>query len=268
MSKKYKFGVIGAGNMGFAIANGALNAGIYKQNQIILCDRSEEACDKYAKLGFAVTSDANEVYKNSQIVMLAIKPQVFEEVLSTLEKPEVLPLVITIAAGITTDFIKKQLGEIQVIRVMPNTPLLIGIGATALCKNVDTDERHLESVKNIFDSLGTTVVFDDENMLNEVIPTNGSSPAFVYYFMNEMIKSAQNHGINYEDAKNLIIQSFVGSAKMVENYDGDISDLIRAVCSPGGATLEAMKVFDDEKLGDTIAKASDNCIKRSYELAK
>ena len=116
--------------------------------------------------------------------------------------------------------------------------------------------------------MGVTVVFDEERMLNEVIPYAGSAPAYLYTFADAMIQSAGQHGISEDDALTLFCQTMIGSAKMLLQRDKTPAELIRAVCSPGGTTIEAMKVLEARGLYDILAEASDKCIARAYELGK
>ena len=268
MSKQYRLGVIGAGNMGMAIAQGMVNAGT-PASEIILYNRSEEKRKQNAKLDFAISDDYTKLYTQSEMVLFAVKPQTFPEVLEKLSGLDAKPLVISIAAGVPFAKMEKALSsDCPIIRCMPNTPLLLGKGATQLVKNSAATDSQLKTVCNIFNTMGITVVFDDENKLNDVIPFAGSAPAYIYAFTEGMLKSAEKHGINRDDALKLFCQTLIGSAEMMLKGDKTPKQLIDAVCSPNGTTLEAMKVLSEYNLDDILDKANDNCIKRAYELAK
>ena len=146
--KKYKFGVLGAGNMGTAIAEGAVRAGRFAPEQVLMFNRSEEKRAAHAAKGYAVTGDYTEVYAESEIVLLAVKPQNFDEILPNLAKYEgEKPLVVSIAAGVTFAKLEGALGaDTAMIRVMPNTPLMLGEGATQLVKNAAATDKQLSSV--------------------------------------------------------------------------------------------------------------------------
>ena len=268
--KKYRFGVIGAGNMGMAIAEGAVRAGLFERGEMLLFNRSEDKRAEKRKLGYAVTGDYTEVYTACETVLLAVKPQNFSEILPVLgacdgEKP----LVVSIAAGVTFSKIEQALGaDTPVIRVMPNTPLMLGVGATELVKNAAATDAQLQQVRALFDTMGITVVFDREDMLNEVIPYAGSAPAYLYAFTDAMVKSAVQHGIDAQDALHLFCQTMIGSAQMLLRGDKTPEELIKAVCSPGGTTLAAMEVLQRRDLYGMLAEASDKCIARAYELGK
>ena len=180
--KKYKFGVLGAGNMGTAIAEGAVRAGRLTPEQVLMFNRSEEKRAAHAAKGYAVTGDYTEVYAESEIVLLAVKPQNFDEILPNLAKYEgEKPLVVSIAAGVTFAKLEGALGaDTAMIRVMPNTPLMLGEGATQLVKNAAATDKQLSELCELFNTMGVTVTFEQENMLNEVIPYAGSAPAYLY----------------------------------------------------------------------------------------
>lgn len=268
MSKQYRLGVIGAGNMGMAIAQGMVRAGT-PASEIILYNRSDEKRKQNAELGFAVSDDYTKLYMQSEMVLFAVKPQTFPEMLEKLSGLDAKPLVISIAAGVPFTKMEKALSsDCPIVRCMPNTPLLLGKGATQLVKNKAATDEQLKTVCNIFDTMGVTVVFDDENKLNDVIPFAGSAPAYIYAFTEGMLKSAEKHGINRDDALKLFCQTLIGSAEMMLTGDKTPDELIKAVCSPNGTTLEAMKVLNEYDLYGILAKANDNCIKRAYELGK
>lgn len=269
--KRYRLGILGAGNMGMAIARGAVNTGICAAHETLLFNRTEEKRVQNSNLGFAVTGDFTELYASCQTVVLGIKPQNFAELLPRLSDVPLTdkPLVVSIAAGITFATMEAALGsDTPIIRVMPNTPLMIGEGACALTKNAAATEEQLTRIRTLFDGMGMTVVFDREEMLSEVIPYNGSAPAYVYAFIEGMVKSAQAHGISYDDAMLLFCTTMIGAAKLARSGEKTPQELIRQVCSPGGTTIEAVKVLEDRDLQGILAEASDKCIARAYELGK
>lgn len=268
--KQYRLGVIGAGNMGMAIARGLVASGV-KAADILMLDPSADKRAESKAEGFAVTEDLTALYTTCEMVLLAIKPQTFDAVLGALTETAkaAQPLVISIAAGVPFAKIEAALGgACPIIRVMPNTPLMLGAGATSLAKNAAATAAQLEAVRALFDTMGVTVVFDEEHMLNEAIPYAGSGPAYVYAFADAMVKSAVSHGIAYEDAMKLFCQTLIGSAKMLLAGEQSPDELIRQVCSPGGTTIEAVKVLEARGLSAMLAEASDQCIARAYELGK
>ena len=268
--KDYRFGVLGAGNMGTAIVEGAVRAGLFRPDEALLFNRSAEKRDKNREKGYAVTDDYTKVYTACETVLLAVKPQNFDEILPVLAACQgEKPLVVSIAAGVTFAKMEAALGaDTAIIRVMPNTPLMLGEGATQLVKNAAAAAEQLAQVRALFDTMGVTVVFEQERMLNEVIPYAGSAPAYLYMFADAMVQSAVRHGISGDDALTLFCQTMIGSARMMQQRDKTPAELIKAVCSPGGTTIEAMRVLEERGLYRILAEANDKCIARAYELGK
>lgn len=268
--KQYALGVIGAGNMGMAIAQGMAASGTAPAD-ILLFNRSAEKRAANKAAGFSVTDDYVSLYSRSNMVLLSVKPQTFPEVLEHLSATAKIyhPLIISVAAGIPFARMEAVFGaDCPMIRVMPNTPLMIGEGATELVKNTAATDAQLAKVRSLFDSMGVTVVFDREDMLNKAIPFAGSAPAYIYSFADAMIESALTHGLTREDAMQLFCQTLIGSAKMMLQGDKTPAELVQAVCSPGGTTLEAMKILQTHHFAEILREANDNCIARAYELGK
>lgn len=267
--KQYRMGVLGAGNMASAIADGVVRAGMLAAGDILMFNRAEQKRAEKAGMGYAVTDDFTKTYTDCDWTLLGIKPQNFSEILPKLNATgeNQKPLLISIAAGVTFSQIEKALGEnCPIVRVMPNTPLMLGRGASALVGNHAASTEQVEAIRALFGVMGVTVVFPKEDMLNEVIPYNGSLPAYVYAFIDAMTCSAVEHGIERESALQLICQTCIGSAEMVRKGDKTPAQLIDAVCSPGGTTLEAMKVLREKGFASLLAEASNKCIARAYEL--
>ncbi len=271
MQKKYKFGILGAGNMGTAIAEGAVKAGLYKPSELLLSSRKEEKRRFFKEKGFAVTGESAEIYTESEIVLISIKPQNFPEVLEKLAECKVkeYPLTVSIAAGIPFSRIEKALGDgVPIVRVMPNTPMKLGKGAAQLVKNRAATDTQLETVRKIFDTMGVTTVFEEERMINEAIPYAGSAPAYIYAFADAMAKSASSHGIDEKEALKMFCRTMEGSAELLLKGDRTPSELIKEVCSPGGTTIEGVRVLEKHGFYDIISEMCDKCISRAYELGK
>ena len=268
--KSYRFGVLGAGNMGTAIVEGAVRAGRLRRDEALLFHRTAEKCAASREKGYAATTDYTAVYTDCETVLLGVKPQNFDEILPVLAAHAAAkPLVISVAAGVTFARMEAALGaDTPIVRVMPNTPLMLGCGATELVKNAAATDAQLSEVRALFDTMGVTVVFEEERMLNEVIPYAGSAPAYLYAFADAMVQSAVQHGIGAHDALTLFCQTIIGSAKMLLEGNKTPAELIDAVCSPGGTTIEAMRVLEARGLYEMLAEASDKCIARAYELGK
>ena len=265
---KYKLGAIGFGNMGSAIVSGAVKNNIYTPSQIAVFDLSSDKQQECKASGYTLMDSAKQVFENCEYVLFAVKPQGMEALLSELadaQKP--YPTVISIVAGYPSHKIRAVLENIRVVRVMPNTPLLLGCGATALCACEGTEQTELKSVEKIFAALGETYVIEEDKM-NEIIAVNGSSPAFVYYFIESIARWGESVGLDYASCLRLCAKTFEGSAKMILEGDVPPAELIRRVCSPGGTTIAAMNVLESEQVSQKIAAAADACTKRAIELGK
>ena len=265
MKKKFKFGVIGAGFMSSAIIKGIINANFIKPEQIIVSDVNEKQLNNLSKLGVTVTFDNSFLADNAEFVLFAIKPQNLSEVLLSI-KGSNCSKFISIMAGVKKDKIKSSLGAVQVARCMPNTPCSIGEGAVGLDVSDFSNIDDIDFIKKIFSSLAT-VVLVSEDKLNAVTGVSGSSPAYFYLFLNGIIDAGVKQGLSTEDAKKLAVSTMIGAGKMVaQNMDKSIDELINAVCSKGGTTIEAIKVYNENSLSSITELAIEACVNRAKEL--
>lgn len=271
-------GFIGAGNMGFAIIKGIVGSGLCgdvkmhassRTISLYAYDPNNEMIQRLKEFGVEPCSSENELVQKCDYVFLAVKPQQLESVLdkvgSDFTKDKI---IISICAGITAEYLQsKTLENAKVVLVMPNTPLLLGEGASALSKNANVTDEEFEFVKNIFSSCGKAAVVPTDKM-KEIIAVNGSSPAFIYLFAKAFVDYAKSVDIDENTAKELFSQSLVGSAKMITDSGYTIDELIKMVSSPGGTTLAGLQELYDGKMTDTVNKACESCTKRAYELSK
>ncbi len=265
-----KFTSLGFGNMGSAITNGAVDKAVFKASDIGIYEQSQEKIDEAKARGYRVFSSIQEDYENSEILMLAIKPQNCDDILRELAKLKAPSnqIVLSIMAGKRMEHIRELLGaDKKVVRVMPNTPLLIGQGASVLAKTENVTADEFNGIMEIFKSIGYATEIE-ESLIDAVTPANGSTPAFVYYFIRAFANSCEGMGLDRKMAIELLCKTFIGSANMVLQSEDSLDVLIDRVCSPKGATLEAIKVFDELGLNEIIDKASVACVKRATELGK
>ena len=264
-----KIGFIGAGNMAGAILNGVITTGTYPAEQLFVFDVSREKCNAMGEKGIDSFASAAELVANCDVIFLSIKPQNFTEVLESVRGSVTEDkLFVTIAAGISTTFIKETVQcNCPVIRVMPNTPLLLGKGATAMCRSSDVTDEQFALIKGFFAACGTVAVLD-ESKLNAVISVNGSSPAYVYLCAKAMVDGAEQQGIDRKVALPLICQTLIGSAAMLMQPNTTPDELIRMVSSPGGTTLKALDVLYENHFAETVREAMVACTKRAEELGK
>ncbi len=265
MKKKFKFGVIGAGFMASAIISGVISSKILCPNDIIVSDISDDALNKKANLGIATTKDNAYLISNSEFVLFAVKPQNFESVIDgncSIGECK----FISIMAGVKKAKIKSKFIGAKVARCMPNTPCSIGAGAVGIDLSDFSDEDDINFIKNLFSSLAD-VICVEEDKLNAVTGVSGSSPAYYYLFLKGIIDAGVKHGLDEESAKRLAVNTMIGAGKMVlANNDKTLDELINAVCSKGGTTIEAINVYKNNNLNDITMQAIDACVRRSMEL--
>ena len=262
-----KIGFIGAGNMATAIVGGLLHSG-FEGKDIFVFDISKEQLLKLAQKGVSVCEDAAELTAECDIIVLAVKPQNYAEVITQISSAATEDKTfVSIAAGITIDFVRKKLGlAAPVVRVMPNTPLLLGKGATALSPSENVSDSVFAVVKNMFETSGVVEILP-ESLMNAVIAVNGSSPAFVYLFAKAVSDSAEKQGIDRDVALNLFTKVLEGSAEMLRFSGDDADTLIAKVSSKGGTTIAALERLYANGFEEAIDDAMKACTKRAEELA-
>ena len=262
-------GFLGTGNMGTAILKGIAGSSMKSETKLYAYNPTAAKVDALASYGVQKCSSEAEVAAGSQDLFLAIKPQKFDEVLPRIADAITEDTVlVSIAAGIGVEYIRKLTKpNAKVVLAMPNTPLLLGCGATALATEAPVSDAEFAVVRRIFDACGMTAVIEPAQM-KEIIAINGSSPAFIYLFAKGFLDYAEQVGLSGDVAKELFAQSLIGSAKMITDSGYSIAELIRQVSSPGGTTLAGLDRFYAGNLTDVVQDACDHCTRRAYELAK
>ena len=266
---KINIGFIGAGNMGTAIMKGIAGSPSAADIQLYAFDPDKSKLDALASFGVLPCASEAELTEKCGYIFLAVKPQVIEGVIEA-AAPAVTPdkVLISIAAGITDEFIaRKTIPEAKVILVMPNTPLLLGEGASALSRNDRVTDEEFGLILGVFRNCGKAAVISKDKM-KEIIAINGSSPAFIYLFAKGFIDYAAQVGIDKEAATELFTQSLIGSAKMITDSGNTIDELIKMVSSPGGTTLAGLDRLYEGDLTGTVKKCCESCTNRAYELSK
>ena len=262
-----KLGFIGVGNMGSAIIKG-IN-GKLGSTHVFAYDANEEKLGKLMEMGATASASVKELTEKCDYVLLAVKPQQLEPVLAEMKealKPSTV--IISICAGISAEFIRERtLPEAKVVLVMPNTPMMLGCGASAMsCDGAVTDEE-FAFARKIIGACGITEVVPPDKM-KEVIAINGSSPAFIYLYAKGFIEYAESVGIDKDAALRLFAQTLIGSAKMMTESGMTVDELIKQVSSPGGTTLAGLDKLYEGKLTDVAKAACEACTKRAYELGE
>ena len=265
-----KIGFIGAGNMAGAIIGGIIKSNLVESQNVIASAKTMTNLNKLKdEYNINVTLDAREVVKNSDIVFMAVKPNIFDGVLESvndLSGDE--NIVVSIAAGKSISSMENIIGDDKkIIRTMPNTPALVNEGMSALCPNKNIEDEELKIVKGIFDSFGKSEVVG-EYLIDSVIGVSGSSPAYVFMFIEAMADAAVVGGMPRKQAYNFAAQSVLGAAKMVLESWKNPGELKDMDCSPGGTTIEAVKVLENEGMRSSVINAVCACIEKSKEMSK
>ena len=262
------FGFIGVGNMGYPLLKATVNT--FGGSEVVYKDASPERNQFVMnETGVAFAEDIITVVKQCKYLVLAVKPQFFPQVLDEIKKFVTKEhVVISIAAGITIEFLKDSISQsIRVVRAMPNTPALLNKGMTGISFSQDdfTEEEH-GVIDQFFRSFGKYEVFD-EKLMNAVICANGSSPAYVYMFIEALADSVVSYGIPRDKAYTLAAQTVLGAAAMVLETGEHPGKLKDNVCSPGGTTIAAVKALEEHGLRNAVMKASDACYEKAVSLS-
>jgi len=262
-----KIGFIGAGNMATAIIGGLLRSG-FESKDIYVYDVFKDKLCTFADKGLSISDSALSLTKDADIIVLAVKPQQYGEVLEGIAHGASMDKTfVSIAAGITVDFVRRKLGiNAPVVRVMPNTPLLLGKGATALSPSDNVGEEVFEIVKGMFECSGVVEILP-EKLMNAIISVNGSSPAYIYLFAKAVCDSAEKQGIDRDTAMKLFASVLEGSAEMLRSSGDDPDTLIAKVSSKGGTTIAALQRLYAHGFEEAIDDAMHACTKRAEELA-
>lgn len=261
---------IGAGNMASSIIGGLIAKG-YPADLICAADPSEDQLVKLAgSHGIHTSTDNNNAIADADAIILAVKPQIMEQVVRPLANSvqQKQPLLISIAAGITIDNLLEWFGpQLPVVRTMPNTPALVQTGATGLFANPQVDDEQRSIATTIFEAIGIARWFDSEDDMDRVVAISGSGPAYYFLVMEAMEQAGVKLGLEPEAARELTLQTALGAAKLALSSDVDPAELRRRVTSPGGTTQAAIERLQEGGLVELFSEALQAASDRSKELA-
>lgn len=259
---KYSIGIIGVGAMGSAILSGILNKKVFPQNKIFLGDSEIK---KLKSFKIPNTNNAREIVNNCETVLICVKPQnikqLWNEIKDSVKENQ---LLISILAGIPLNFFNNQ-KKIAVSRVMPNTPAQVAEAMSVICFNKNVSKTQKEKVVKIFSAVGKVLIMD-EKKINAVTAISGSGPAYIFLFAESLISAGVNVGLTKEQATELVLQTLIGSTKMLAESKLHPAQLRDMVTSPAGTTIKAIKVLEKEKFRYSIIKAVESAYKRAKEL--
>ena len=260
-------GIIVAGIMGEALLVAISNAGIAVTSIAIADKRSERVAELQKKSGCAI-SNPSEIASYAKNILLVVKPQDMDSLLKEIGKTiSTSQRVISFAAGKKTFLIEGHMnGSVPVIRVMPNTPMSVGIGASAISAGKYANHDDVKAVGELLKASGKTIVVD-ESLQDAVTATSGSGPAYFFKFVEAMINGAKDLGLSESDANTLVIQTITGAAAMLNVEGATPSTLRENVTSPNGTTFAALQVFESMDIEGIIKKAMRAARDRSQELS-
>ncbi|WP_283591956.1 pyrroline-5-carboxylate reductase [Clostridium butanoliproducens] len=263
-------GFIGSGNMGRAMIGGIIKSKLVEPKKVIISDLNQDKLNSVQEeFGVLTTMDSKEVVKKADIIILAVKPNIYDIVMESIKEHITKEkIIVTIAAGKTIENIETILGKsTKIVRTMPNTPALVNEGMSALCANKNVTEEELKEVKSIFDSFGESEIVS-EYLIDSVVAVSGSSPAYVFMLIEAMADGAVIGGMPRDKAYKFAAQAVLGSAKMVletGKHPGELKDM---VCSPGGTTIEAVRTLESKGMRTAIIEAIVDCMNKSRDMSK
>lgn len=263
-----KTGFIGAGNMAGSLIGGMLRAG-YRSDRIVAADPQPNP--QTQSLGIEITMNNRDVALCSDVLVLAVKPQILKQVCKELSgyMQEIRPLIISIAAGIRIESIQRWLQhKSSIIRVMPNTPALTGQGMSALFANPECSDVQKTMAEQLMQSVGQTVWLEAEREIDTVTAISGSGPAYFFLFIESLIEAAICRGLPPDTARRLAVQTARGASSMLGPAGEGPAELRHRVTSPGGTTEQAIKVLLNGRLPELVREAVDAAARRSEQLSE
>lgn len=259
-----KIAVIGGGNMARAILLGLLNAGV-SAGDLFVSDIDKSKLSAFSEKGIG-TGDNISAAGFGDVLVLAVKPDKVRTVLEQVKSHVRDVLVISIAAGVTISNILDVLGEgARVVRAMPNTPAMVGEGMTAISVAGGMGQEDVKRAEFIFSCTGKCAVVD-EKLMDAVVSVSGSSPAYVFMLIEAMAQGAAHLGMPWPDAKTFATQAVLGAAKLALESEMHPAELRDMVCSPGGTTIEAVRVLEDRGFKSAVIEAMEACANKSKKL--
>ncbi|MDI6844298.1 MAG: pyrroline-5-carboxylate reductase [Anaerosomatales bacterium] len=262
-----RIAVIGGGRMGEAIVAGLLASGAAAAEDIAVAEPDEDRRAVFESHGVAAVADGHDIVRDADVVILAVKPQVIDAVLAHVadEVPRDA-VVVSIAAGVTTRRIEALLPEgAVVVRVMPNTPAMVGAGMSVVCGGSAASDEAVETVRSLFEALGQAIVLD-ERYFDVATAISGSGPAYVALVADALARAGVAHGLSKDVALQLALQTIRGTADLIERTGTHPEALIDAVASPGGTTIAALQVLEERAVRAAFAEAVAAAVRRAREL--
>jgi pyrroline-5-carboxylate reductase len=262
--------IIGGGNMGLTFAKSFLTTHIVSSDDMYVLEKSVEKAEELRGQGVGtIFGEPGEFIKTADLIILAVKPQdindLFSKVRPYIDSQQV---ILSIMAGVKIETIIEALGTQKVVRAMPNLPAQIGVGMTVFTSSNDVTRIELVTVQNLINATGKAIYVESETMIDAATAISGSGPAYVFYFMQGLIESAEQMGFTKAEAELLSYQTFRGAIDLFNTYDFSCKEWIGKVMSKGGTTEAAFNIFDNEKTNDGFKKGVARAFERAQELGK
>ncbi|HNX29159.1 MAG TPA: pyrroline-5-carboxylate reductase [Syntrophomonadaceae bacterium] len=264
----YSLGIIGCGQIAYAIIKGLTQNRSIDLQDIIINDISQERIGLFEKEFNAKFQPVPDLIKDSDIVLLAVKPQQVKEVLENSEPYwNQNKLLISVAAGITIKFLEEKTGPVPVVRTMPNTPCLAGMGVVAISGGSFAQEKHIDLAEQIFINIAKCIIIE-ENYLNAITAISGSGPAYLYLTVEALVNAAVSIGLNHQLANFLVIETLKGSIELLEKTGEHPAVLRDKVSSPGGTTIAAISQLESRGIRSAYFEAVQKAWQRAKELGE
>src|ERR1051326_1759245 len=265
-----KITIAGCGNMGLIYARAFLKYDIVARKELLLAEKNETRKEQLKQLHIGEVTVVNDgAIKESDIIVLAVKPQDFTELAIELKKAvSEKNVIISIMAGIKIASIADALGTKNIVRAMPNSPAELGLGMTAFTAPKEVEVDKLRKAENLLATTGRTVFLEDENLLDAVTALSGSGPAYFFYLVKNMVEAGVKMGFSESVSAMLVKQTMLGSFHLLNTADRSLDELIKAVASKGGTTEAAFGVFEKMQVGEHLQRGILRAEERARELAE
>ncbi len=262
--------VIGGGNMGLTFAKSFLNTHVVVAEDMYVLEKSLEKAEELKQLNVGtIFGEPGDFIKQSDLIILAVKPQDSQDLFAIIkEYIDPQQVILSIMAGVKIESIVSGLGTPKVVRAMPNLPAQIGVGMTVFTSSNEVTRIELVTVQNLLNSTGKAIYVEQESMIDAATAISGSGPAYVFYFMQGLIESAEKMGFSKSEAELLSYQTFRGAVELFNTYDFSCKEWISKVMSKGGTTEAAFQIFEKENTNAGFQKGVARALERAVELGK
>jgi pyrroline-5-carboxylate reductase len=265
-----KITIVGCGNMGLIFAHALLKYNIVSKENLFLVEKNEQRQQELMKLDIGqVTVTNDSKIANSDIYIIAVKPQDFEKVAAEIKSLlQSAKCIISIMAGVKISRIESLLNNKNIVRAMPNSPAELGMGMTGFTASSALPVEQIHKVENLLATTGRAVFFENEDLIDACTAISGSGPAYFFYIIKNMIEAGIKLGLDESTATILVKQTMLGSFHLMNSTDKSLDELIKAVASKGGTTEAALSSFNESQVGDNIQKGVVKARDRARELSK